>query len=274
MARIRTVKPEYPQHRKVRRVSRDARLLNIHLWNLADDEGRLQELVPWIIGAVFPADEDVTPVVLREWLQELSDAGLIQRYEVDGEAYIACHDFSAHQVINKKRPSELPPPPKGLNKPDQEASRPAPVPLPDQDGSPTTRKGTGKGREQGTGKGVVASRDDAPLSHLLADLVAFNGSKRPTIGKGWLDAERLLLERDGRDPGEAERLIRWCQSDEFWRGNVLSMPKFREQYDRLRLQAQRKGGHNGGGESKVARRIREIQGGAAGLVDSTAKEVA
>lgn len=78
---------------------------------------------------------------------------------------------------------------------------------------------------------------DAPLSHLLADLIVSNGSKRPSIGKRWLDAERLLITADRRDPAEAERLIRWSQESEFWRANVLSMPKFREKYDQLRLQA-------------------------------------
>lgn len=81
------------------------------------------------------------------------------------------------------------------------------------------------------------SADDAPLSFLLADLIAQNGSRRPRVGKAWSDAERLLLERDERDRSEAERLIRWCQGNEFWRANILSMPKFRQQYDRLRLQA-------------------------------------
>jgi hypothetical protein len=32
-------------------------------------------------------------------------------------------------------------------------------------------------------------------------------------------------------------MIRWCQADEFWRGNILSMPKLREKYDQLRLKA-------------------------------------
>ena len=233
MARIRTVKPEYPKHRKVRRVSRDARLLNIHLWNLADDEGRLQELPRWIIGEVFPADEDVTPDVLREWLAELADAGLIVRYEVDGESYIYCHDFNGHQAINKPRPSELPAPPRN-----RAPSRKAPVALPED----SHGEGNGTGNREGKEKPSSAKAADAPLSNLLADLIAQNGSRRPRIGTRWLDAERLLLERDERDRSEAERLIRWCQADEFWRGNILSMPKFRQKYDQLRLQAQR---HNG-----------------------------
>ena len=135
MARIRTVKPEYPKSRKTRRVSRDARLLNIHLWNLADDDGRLQELPRWIIGEIFPADDDVTPGKLVRWLEELQGVGLIVRYEVDGERYIYCHDWHEHQSISHPRPSELPAPPSPEEL--QEASRKAPG-----------GNGTGKGREE------------------------------------------------------------------------------------------------------------------------------
>lgn len=105
---------------------------------------------------------------------------------------------------------------------------------------PTETKTTTKTKTKQTTSSAKAA--DAPLSNLLADLIAQNGSRRPRIGTRWLDAERLLLERDERDRSEAERLIRWCQADEFWRGNILSMPKFRQKYDQLRLQAQR---HNG-----------------------------
>jgi hypothetical protein len=77
------------------------------------------------------------------------------------------------------------------------------------------------------------------LCILLRDLVVANGSKSPTIGPGWLTAARLMLVADGREPMAAERLMRWCQADSFWRGNILSMPKFRAKYDELRLHAER-----------------------------------
>lgn len=80
-----------------------------------------------------------------------------------------------------------------------------------------------------------------PLSELLASLIAENGSKRPSIGKSWRDAERLMVDRDGRDPAEAAALIRWCQHDEFWRSVILSMPNFRAKYDQLRLKAKAAG---------------------------------
>jgi hypothetical protein len=153
MPRIRTVKPEYPRHRKTRSVCRDARLLNIHLWNLADDEGRLQELPQWIIGEVYPDDEDVSPGTLREWLQELSNAGLIHRYEVSGERYIQCHDFNDHQAISHPRKSDLPP----LEQADSAPSAKPPGTLPE----PSAQEGKGmEGNREGNGnpKGDLPNR--------------------------------------------------------------------------------------------------------------------
>ena len=73
----------------------------------------------------------------------------------------------------------------------------------------------------------------------LADRIEANGSKRPTITKSWRTAARLLLDKDGRTEEQVHTAIDWCQDSEFWRANVLSMPKLRDKYDQLRLQAQR-----------------------------------
>lgn len=78
------------------------------------------------------------------------------------------------------------------------------------------------------------------LCERLADRIADNGSKRPTITRKWRDACRLLIDKDGRTAEQVKAAIDWCQSDEFWRANILSMPTLREKYDRLRLDAIRK----------------------------------
>lgn len=74
--------------------------------------------------------------------------------------------------------------------------------------------------------------------HLRRRIVG-NGSKPPADSalNGWRRAARLLLDKDGRDLAEAHRLIDWCQDDDFWCSNIGGMPKFREQYDKLRLRA-------------------------------------
>lgn len=48
-----------------------------------------------------------------------------------------------------------------------------------------------------------------------------------------------MLDRDGRTEQQVIAAIDWSQADDFWRSNILSMPTLREQYERLRLQAQR-----------------------------------
>ncbi|WP_416902733.1 helix-turn-helix domain-containing protein [Micromonospora echinospora] len=88
----------------------------------------------------------------------------------------------------------------------------------------------------------------------LADRIEGNGSKRPTITKGWRDAARLLIDRDGRTVEQIVRCIDWCQDDPFWRSNVLSMPKLREKYDQLRLAAQRDTGRTNSARTTGANR--------------------
>lgn len=84
-----------------------------------------------------------------------------------------------------------------------------------------------------------ARRDVEALCALLADLVEANGSKRPTVTKRWRDSARLLIDNDGRATDEIARVIRWSQASDFWRANVLSMPKLRDKYDTLRMQSER-----------------------------------
>ena len=75
---------------------------------------------------------------------------------------------------------------------------------------------------------------------LLDSEIVRNGGKRPSRTKRNRDAVRLMLDRDGRTAAQIQNAILWCQADEFWRSNILSASKLREQYDRLRLAAQRR----------------------------------
>lgn len=70
----------------------------------------------------------------------------------------------------------------------------------------------------------------------LRDRIIANGSKA-TVTNRWRTEARLLLDRDSRDFDKTIKLIDWCQDSPFWKPNILSMPKFREKYDQLRLQA-------------------------------------
>jgi hypothetical protein len=77
------------------------------------------------------------------------------------------------------------------------------------------------------------------LATLLATLIVDNGCKPPTITSAWVQDIEKTIRIDKRDPVEVEALIRWAQASDFWRANILSPAKFRKQYDRLRLQAEK-----------------------------------
>ena len=99
-------------------------------------------------------------------------------------------------------------------------------------------------------------RPDADrLCEHLADRIEANGSKRPTITRRWRDAARLMLDNDGRTEQQITAAIDWCQKNEFWRANILSMPKLREKYDQLRLEAMRVNGN--GRKSTTTDRVQQ-----------------
>lgn len=95
-----------------------------------------------------------------------------------------------------------------------------------------------KSREEERPASADAERreDVDSLCDVLVELVVATGARKPSVTKQWRDEARKLLDRDGVERGEAERVMRWALADDFWRANVLSMPKFRQKFDQLKLQ--------------------------------------
>ena len=103
---------------------------------------------------------------------------------------------------------------------------------------------TTRSKENGdtrAGAGDEQRPEIAALCERLAAAIRRNDPKaKPSPeSQGWINAVRLLIDRDGRTLQEIERVIEWCQADEFWRGNILSAPKLREKFAQLALQMQR-----------------------------------
>lgn len=113
MARIRSVKPEFWDDRKLaRRTSRDARLLYIGLWNFADEHAREPGDPATIKGKVFPYDDDIGVPEIRKLLDELAELGRVIRYEDDGDPYLFLPTLHKHQRLETaKVPSRYPAPP-------------------------------------------------------------------------------------------------------------------------------------------------------------------
>ena len=85
----------------------------------------------------------------------------------------------------------------------------------------------------------------ADLAELLRGLILSNNPQAKVRNQtekqfaAWCAEIDRMLRLDGRSPTDIERVIRWAQSDTFWRANILSPPKLREKWDTLWLQMQR-----------------------------------
>lgn len=60
--------------------------------------------------------------------------------------------------------------------------------------------------------------------------------KTPDFDK-WADEVRKMVDLDGRKEEQVKNMIIWSQSNDFWKGIVLSTKKLREKYDQMKVQA-------------------------------------
>jgi hypothetical protein len=147
MARIRTIKPEFCTSEQVVECSPIARLLFIQMWCFCDDAGIHPDKPMRIKMQCFPGDP-FTIDQMRGWLDELHAAGLIVRYEADGQRWIKVTGWDKHQKID--RPTcRYPAPPEGAKFDDPSTSprRGAAEHSPPEGNG---REGIGKGKETNT----------------------------------------------------------------------------------------------------------------------------
>lgn len=234
LARIRTIKPEFWTDEKLVELEFVDRLMFIGLFNFVDDQGFIDYKPKRIKMQVFPGDDvDVSAALMR-----LHEASLIQAYDSGDGVVLHITNWEKHQRV--PHPSR-----ERYSLSDLRKCNPFTQPLMNPHEAYCAE---GKGREvegKGTSSSEVAdapsdqaSRPDVDaLCARLAAGIEANGSKKPTITQKWKDAARLMLDKDGRTYEQIVYLIDWSQNDEFWRANVLSMPKLREKFDQLRIKA-------------------------------------
>lgn len=178
MARIRTIKPEFPQSESMGRVSRDARLLFVMLWTICDDHGRARAHSRMLASLLFPYDDDAGEGV-KVWLKELEDEGCISLYEVAGSQYLQVTGWSKHQKIDKPSKPQFP----GAEDTSRESSRES------IEDSENPRLGRDQGREgRGESRGEDRGTDRSRGSRLPT------GWQLPSEWASWAKSERPDLD--------------------------------------------------------------------------------
>lgn len=198
MGRIRSIKPEFPHSERVGRCSRDARLLFILTWTVADDEGRLRGSPQFLSSVLFPYDKDAAGKI-EAWLGELLRAGLMQRYEVDGSTYLSIRNWKEHQRINRPTPARTPPPPEDSVSPHGALTEPSV-----RDWDPGL--GLGSGIREGERKRKAApsaQRPDDVSESVWKEWTAFRVVKRAPVTELVLQQTRKKAQEAGMTMEEA-----------------------------------------------------------------------
>lgn len=112
------------------------------------------------------------------------------------------------------------------------------TPPPDE---PSASKPKGKRKSNTPAKTKPATEprpDVEALCNRLAEMMVARGCRKPNITDTWRNEARLLLDLDGIHFQFALDVLEWTQKSKFWKTNILSMPKFRKQWDTVSQQAE------------------------------------
>jgi len=114
MPRQRVLKPEIWTDEGFIELSPQAKLLFIGLISHADDEGRGISNVSAIRAKVFPADHDLSNKDIVSYKHEVAEKLRVRFYQINGREYYQLDRWADHQSISHPKPSNIPPPEKGI----------------------------------------------------------------------------------------------------------------------------------------------------------------
>src|SRR3954453_17881669 len=97
MARIRSVSPGLRTSETAAQWDREARYTWVLLWGYLDDYGRGVDNAKVIAADCYPLDDDVSPQMMRGWLDLYQAAGSTCHYEFEGKRYLHVLNWSEHQ---------------------------------------------------------------------------------------------------------------------------------------------------------------------------------
>lgn len=104
MPRIRSIKPEFWTDGAIIALPFETRLFYIGMWNYACDRGHLSDDPLGLKLKILPAD----PVDGSELVQQLVDAGRVERVALEGRPYLSIPRFTDHQRIDTRWNSRCP----------------------------------------------------------------------------------------------------------------------------------------------------------------------
>jgi hypothetical protein len=106
MARTRYIKPDFFKDTSMGALPRDVRLFYIGLWTEVDRSGVCEFDARVLKGALFPFDEDIGSVTVKEWCRHLYVSGRISLARHNKKLYLLINSFEKNQCFHKSEKSK------------------------------------------------------------------------------------------------------------------------------------------------------------------------
>lgn len=139
MARIRYIKPEFYSDTTLSEVSIISRYFYAGLFCQMDRQGVCEADPKLLKREIFPYDDDVSPKVVDDLINELVRAGRLVRFEQGRKRYLYCPKLIEHQNFHKDEKVKYPFSPEYLSRL-LEPDHPDTVPAPCKPGAPLMPK--------------------------------------------------------------------------------------------------------------------------------------
>ena len=216
--RIRSTKPEFWKSRRIASVDWDARLVLKGLESYVDDNGVGVDDIELIVTDVFPRDMFANPreTVTRvsEAIRSLHRAGLVHRYEANGDHLLYISFWEEVQRIDKPGKGRNPRPDGTFDYKESEIRESVASP------PETLAPGTGEQGNRGTGEQGNSARSargarKAPAKRLPEDWAPTDAHRKKAAELGVdleLEADRFRLHAEAND----RRAVRWDAAFSMW----------------------------------------------------------
>ena len=216
--RIRSTKPEFWKSRRIASVDWDARLVLKGLESYVDDNGVGVDDIELIVTDVFPRDMFANPreTVARvsEAIRSLHRAGLVHRYEANGDHLLYISFWEEVQRIDKPGKGRNPRPDGTFDYKESEIRESVASP------PETLAPGTGEQGNRGTGEQGSSARSargarKAPAKRLPEDWAPTDAHRKKAAELGVdleLEADRFRLHAEAND----RRAVRWDAAFSMW----------------------------------------------------------
>lgn len=225
----------YPDSDKVNNLSFEAETLYTRLIAACDDNSNYDGKPILIMCGVLKKRFDASLVdatKTKRLRDELVTQNLVRLYTVNGNEYL--HILSCKKHLRKDINPDIrfPEHPQEFDTQGDTES----VPITDTTSSrPRSEKSpSNTNTDTNTDTNTIIRQKLASL--LLQKIRERKPDFRKPNLKQWAKHIDAMIRIDKRKPETIEKVIIWCQADDFWQNNILSVEKLRKQFDRLELQ--------------------------------------